>query len=1272
MRRLPGILLATGAILIVVVALLISGLRLLLPELNHYRPLILEKIQAISGVPVEADFVQGSWETFGPTLEVHNISLSLPNSSIRIERVTLALDVWQSLLRLRWQFRDLTFHQLQLALNTTLGGDGNNGNAITPSTVSDLFLYQLDHFDLNNSRVSFLTPSGARAEFHIPQMTWLNSRDRHRAEGLVSLSTLNGQHGVVQLRLDLRDEQGLLSTGKIFMQADDIDMKPWFSRWLKTNTGLESADFSLAAWLNIQNGEIYGGNALLKQGAASWLSNNEQHRLDVDNLSLALNRVGNGWQVNVPQLNLKTDGVAWAPGTVTALWLPENTQFMGPSQNEELRIRAAGIELERLEALLPTFSFLSPNILERWKDLQPQGNLKALALDIPLQQPDKTRFQAFWQDLSWQHWQLVPGVNHFAGTLLGSVENGQLRLGLDNSTLPYGDMFRAPLQVSSAQGTLSWQYNDKGWQLASKGLDVKAKSLWINGDFRYQQPAKGEPRLEILAGIRLYDGADAWRYFPEPLMGKHLVDYLSSAIQGGQADNATLIYAGNPHHFPYKEHDGQFQVDVPLRHATFQFQPEWPALKDFAIDLDFVNDGLWMNAPQAQLGKVAGRNITAVIPDYLKERLFVDADVAGDGQDIHDYFKQTPLDDSVGAALDELQVGGNVSGRLHLDIPLNGENVIAKGEVTLNNNALLIKPLASQLERVSGKFRFNNGNLESDTLKANWFGQPLAINFTTLEGNQDFKVNVGLKGDWQLAKVEGIPETIAQALGGTAALQGQVAIDLPHKGKGVPSYEVGVNAELKKVNSHLPAPLDKQAGEALPISVKVKGGLNGFMLNGRAGKQNYFNSEWLLANEQVTLARAVWKNEGSGTPELPKDKSLALNLPALDGEQWLALLAPSMKPGKSAGKVGNFNFPTNVLLNTPQLIVGGQTWHNLQLTVEQQLAGTSVTAKGKEIEGSLSMPDNGLWRADLGYLYYNPQFSGDKNNQEAAKLPAKTDRVSFHDWPSLILRCKSCWFMGQNFGNVEADVKHRGDSLVLEHGLVDTGYGRVSATGLWKQNSQEERSALKGKLLGSQINQTASFFGITIPLKDAPYDIDFDLHWHGQPWKPQINKLNGTMKIDLGKGEIDNIGGGRAGQLLRLVSFDALLRKLQFDFRDTFGNGFYFDSIRGTVWAKDGIMYTDNLLIDGLSADIAMNGQIDLVRRQIDMQAVIAPEISATVGVATAFAINPIVGAAVFAASRVLSPLWNKISFIRYNITGSLDHPDINEVLRKPKEEKAP
>ena len=117
----------------------------------------------------------------------------------------------------------------------------------------------------------------------------------------------------------------------------------------------------------------------------------------------------------------------------------------------------------------------------------------------------------------------------------------------------------------------------------------------------------------------------------------------------------------------------------------------------------------------------------------------------------------------------------------------------------------------------------------------------MAVNFSTQEGARDYKIDVGLKGDWQPGKFPGLPKEAADALSGSAPGRA-VAITLPHQGSA--SYDIGIGADLKKVSSHLPSPLDKMPGEALPVNVKVKGGLNGFMLTGSAGKQNRFNSEW--------------------------------------------------------------------------------------------------------------------------------------------------------------------------------------------------------------------------------------------------------------------------------------------------------------------------------------------------------------------------------------------------------------------------------------------
>ncbi|EGI4305772.1 AsmA2 domain-containing protein [Escherichia coli] len=1265
MRRLPGILLLTGAALVVIAALLVSGLRIALPHLDAWRPEILNKIESATGMPVEASQLSASWQNFGPTLEAHDIRAELKDGGeFSVKRVTLALDVWQSLLHMRWQFRDLTFWQLRFRTNTPITSGGSD-DSLEASHISDLFLRQFDHFDLRDSEVSFLTPSGQRAELAIPQLTWLNDPRRHRAEGLVSLSSLTGQHGVMQVRMDLRDDEGLLSNGRVWLQADDIDLKPWLGKWMQDNIALETAQFSLEGWMTIDKGDVTGGDVWLKQGGASWLGEKETHTLSVDNLTAHITRENPGWQFSIPDTRITMDGKPWPSGALTLAWIPE--QDVGGKDNkrsDELRIRASNLELAGLEGIRPLAAKLSPALGDVWRSTQPSGKINTLALDIPLQAADKTRFQASWSDLAWKQWKLLPGAEHFSGTLSGSVENGLLTASMKQAKMPYETVFRAPLEIADGQATISWLNNDKGFQLDGRNIDVKAKAVHARGGFRYLQPANDEPWLGILAGISTDDGSQAWRYFPENLMGKDLVDYLSGAIQGGEADNATLVYGGNPQLFPYKHNEGQFEVLVPLRNAKFAFQPDWPALTNLDIELDFINDGLWMKTDGVNLGGVRASNLTAVIPDYSKEKLLIDADIKGPGKAVGPYFDETPLKDSLGATLQELQLDGDVNARLHLDIPLNGELVTAKGEVTLRNNSLFIKPLDSTLKNLSGKFSFINGDLQSEPLTASWFNQPLNVDFSTKEGAKAYQVAVNLNGNWQPAKTGVLPEAVNEALSGSVAWDGKVGIDLPyHAGA---TYNVELNGDLKNVSSHLPSPLAKPAGEPLPVNVKVDGNLNSFDLTGQAGADNHFNSRWLLG-QKLTLNRAIWAADSKTLPPLPEQSGVELNMPPMNGAEWLALF----QKGAAESVGGAASFPQHITLRTPMLSLGNQQWNNLSIVSQPTANGTQVEAQGREINATLAMRNNAPWLANIKYLYYNPSVAKTRGDSTPSSPFPTTERINFRGWPDAQIRCAECWFWGQKFGRIDSDLTISGDTLTLTNGLIDTGFSRLTADGEWVNNPGNERTSLKGKLRGQKIDAAAEFFGVTTPIRQSSFNVDYDLHWRKAPWQPDEATLNGIIHTQLGKGEITEINTGHAGQLLRLLSVDALMRKLRFDFRDTFGEGFYFDSIRSTAWIKDGVMHTDDTLVDGLEADIAMKGSVNLVRRDLNMEAVVAPEISATVGVAAAFAVNPIVGAAVFAASKVLGPLWSKVSILRYHISGPLDDPQINEVLRQPRKEKA-
>lgn len=1263
MRRLPGILLLTGATLVVIVALLVSGLRLVLPHLDSWRPQLLAKIESSTGVPVDVSQISASWQNFGPTLDVRDINASLKDGGyLKIKRVTLALDVWQSLLHLRWQFRDLTFYQLRFLTNTPISSDGSS-KGLETNRFSDLFLRQFDHFDLRDSEVSFITLSGQRSSLAIPQLTWLNGKDRHRAEGQVSLSSLNGQHGVMQVRMDLRDDDGLLNNGKVWLQADDVDVKPWLGDWIQQNMQLETARFSLEGWMTLTKGEFASGDIWLKQGGASWKDEKQPHQLSVDNLTAHVTQVKGGWQFAIPDTRITMDSKPWPRGALTLAWMQEqDVGGTNSKRSDELRIRASNLDLEAIEGLRSMATKLSPELGDIWLATQPTGTVDALALDIPLQATEKTRFLASWTGLAWKQWKLLPGAEHFSGKLEGSVEDGRLTAEMRDAKMPYETVFRAPLEIEKGSAVLNWLHNDKGFQLDGRQIDVKAKAVHARGDFRYLQPKGEEPWLGILAGISTDDGAQAWRYFPENLMGKALVDYLSGAIQGGQADNATLVYGGNPHLFPYKHNEGQFQVLVPLHNATFAFQPDWPALQNLNIELNFLNDGLWMKTDSVALGGVTASNLTANIPDYSKEKLLIDADIKGPGKAVGPYFDGTPLKESLAATLDQLQLDGDVNARLHLDIPLDGEMATAKGDVRLQNNSLFIKPLNSTLTNLNGQFSFVNGNLKSEPLNATWFNQPINIDFSTTEGEKAYQVAVNMNASWQPSRMGVLPRQIESAVGGAVDWRGKVGIELPyHAGA---RYNVDITGDLKSISSQLPAPLDKKAGQPLPMKINVAGGLNSFDLTGSAGGTNHFNSRWLL-NRKLTLDRAIWTTDSRSTPPLPEQAGVELNLPPLDGAEWLALFQKGV--GQNANDV--VQIPQTITARTPALTLGGQTWNNLSIVSQPAANGTKVEAQGREINGTLTMRDHAPWQAAIRYLYYNPATAKAKEPSASTPPLNNASRVDFSGWPDLQLRCAECWLWGQKYGRIDGDFAIRGNTLSLTGGLVDTGFGRLTAQGEWVNNPGGQRTSLKGDIKGNKLDAAANFFGISTPLRGSSFDVNYDLHWRAAPWTPDEASLNGILKTRFGKGEIADVSTGHAGQILRLLSFDALLRKLRFDFSDTFSEGFYYDSIRSTAWIKDGVMHTDDTLVDGLEADIAMKGSVNLVRRELDMEAVVAPEISATVGVAAAFVVNPIVGAAVFAASKVLGPLWSKVSILRYRITGPIDKPQINEVLRQPRKD---
>ena len=157
-----------------------------------------------------------------------------------------------------------------------------------------------------------------------------------------------------------------------------------------------------------------------------------------------------------------------------------------------------------------------------------------------------------------------------------------------------------------------------------------------------------------------------------------------------------------------------------------------------------------------------------------------------------------------------------------------------------------------------------------------------------------------------------------------------MAIDLPYNAGA--HYKVDITGDLKNLQSQLPAPLDKQAGQPLPVKLNVDGNLDSFALTGSAGGSNHFNSRWLL-NRKLTLDKAIWTTDSKTTPPLPEHAGVELNLPPMDGAEWLALFQKGV--GQNVDEAAQF--PQTITVRTPSLMLGGQQWNNLSIVPSQPL-----------------------------------------------------------------------------------------------------------------------------------------------------------------------------------------------------------------------------------------------------------------------------------------------------------------------------------------------
>ncbi|WP_348686866.1 YhdP family protein [Aeromonas bestiarum] len=1240
----------------VLLAILVSLVRFGGPLLNQHRQALLDTLLADSKLEASVDRIGLDWTRRGPALELQQLVIA-PDSgrfALRLGKVWAHLDFWRSLNELKPVFGQLILSDGDIALDLAqpAGPEPSDGREQQQALLRFL-LTQLSTFDIHDTRLSLTTALGEVRALDIAQLRWQNRGKRHQGVGKAYLINGVGE-STIDLILDVDAPEARLDRlkGQLYLGASQLDISPMLAR-IHAGEPRVAGQLDFQLWSTFASGQLgesllaFGNNYLIwqdeKQGA--------MHRLGLQGGKIQLRRDGEEWQLASHDVTFKLDGKPWLQSRLQLERVGSRIQGYVPA-----------IDLDQVANLSQLVSGLYPELTESLKRTQPKGQLQDLVLQA----------DADWRGLSLSGqlshikvtaWQDVPGVQDLNGEFWLTPTGGSARLALHKDKVDPARHFKEPIPVDSFSARLDWWQDPRGWVLY--GQDVALDNPDLTLASRFRMDLYEHTFLALTGRIDVKNAGNADRYYPLQVMSKSLVDYLSGAIKGGQARGADLLWYGEFKDFPYSKGEGIFQVAVPLERATFQFFPGWQPLTDLQIDLLFQNASLDMNSRSTRLGKAGSDSVHAWIPDlYPGAHLYVDAKVEGEGKAISDYLQDSPLGDSVGQALREIEIRGPLKGSVKLDIPLDGESEVkASGDALFSNNKVRVASLDLPLEQVQGRLEYDNEQTRFSNLKASLWNQPLTLDYQGRQQPNRYQVDLKFKGLWDSSRQRrDLP--VLDILKGRGNWAGTLGLTLPNDKPF--SFQLALDSNLQGMGLDLPSPLAKDANSRLPLKVTARGRDGSADIRAVLGADVDMQSR-LVYGDGVPYLSRVRVDVGQPGARVLRDKPmlLAINQQQADVAGWLARLKQWLPASTAAGGnavVGPAFLPQEWWVDgqLARADIGSANLKAVHFTVGPVKQATEVMIDSPDVMGVVRLPVTE--RQPIDAKFARIYWSG-KSSDLSPEPDARQDRAIMDAIPWLTFSCVDCRFGALPLGEVKGELVPGANKLTLKGLDMRLAGSQLTGTVDWLAQPGRMQTHARASISSNNSELLLKRLGYTSPIGDAPGKMALDLNWNDVPYRLDVPTLAGSANYQLEGGTLREVND-KGARLLSLLSLDSLLRKLRLDFRDVFDKGFYFESMSASAKIKQGVVDNQDFYMKGAAGNLRGEGIADLVRWRLDYELSFSPNLGGTLPVVAAFSLTPITGLYVLALSKLLEPVVDVVTRIDFRVSGPLDAPKLIEAGR--------
>ncbi|HEY0198823.1 MAG TPA: YhdP family protein [Rhodanobacter sp.] len=1255
----------TVGVAVIALAVLMALSQLLLPLLGQHPQWVAAQLSAKLQRPVSFQSLEGRWTGSGPLFVMRGVTVGVAKGEtgalLQIPESELKLDFGGWLLPSRHLF-NLHVRGLQLDLARDAAGVWHvNGIGVAgggdrqPLSLRSLSV----ELWLEDLRLAVTDSVLDKHYAFLATQLRLSREGSHIRVG--GLLRRDGLAAALHTAGRFRDDG---SSGRLWLGVDDVDLKSLLDGIDMGGYTAKQGHGHLSTWLDWRKGKVTG--SLI--------------RFDLDQLVVAAPA---GATANVAALH-GLAGLRQTKDGYDVRWAGDDGSALALSLHQLQTAQAsAGIAASRLQIapLLPWLA-LNPNLgptLAKWIGSgHPRGELDRVALHWS-RTDGVQAIDVMFRDLGIDAADKLPGLTNLRGELRGDAEAMSLDLPEQATSVAFPHVFRQPFVMSKLAGTLAFWPQDSDWHIGVDTLDFTGAGYAGQARGEVTLPAQqgARPFLDIYATLDRADVIAAKLFWPST-MSPTTIAWLDRALVGGNLDEAQVLVRGDLADWPFRHNEGRFEAHAAISDLTLDYGKDWPRAEGVGAVANFINNGMLVEAGTGQSLGVKVDKAVALIPDFGDGQLDLNVGGAGTGASLMEFVRKSPIGMRQADTLAKLNLGGTGTFDFHLALPLKkAEDAQLDGTAQLHDVDVAAPDWNLKFDKLNGPLRFDLHGMQGGPLDTLFRGQPSKLELSVAGANTDPNTvfSAQLQGSYRLDEmIQDYPSLnwLGKLADGRSEFTIGFAIAHAAGSDGL-AQALSVDSPLTGIALDLPTPLHKDAAQSLPLHLGMRLPVSGSDLQIALG--DVMRARFRLAgNPQQPLAATL--AFGNQMPQTLPSRDLRVlgHASQLDVTGWVQRVA--------AGKGGDGPGLESIEVDAEDARWFGYSLGGIRISGKPQPDMLSIDVAGAAMSGNFNVPTQDMDKrgvtARLQRLYWpkDPASVRHPNTTptvpaapaagasvaSAAPTPAPAENPANTGINPAALPPFHLWIgdlrLGDaKLGEARLETWPTANGMHIEQLRALSKQVQITASGAWNGNAADSHTHMHIDFASDDLGRMLGAFGFEGLVNGGKTSDQLDATWPGSPSALSLANMDGTLNIKVNDGRIPEAASPGAGRFLGLVSLAELPRRLTLDFGDVFGKGLAFDSIAGDFHLANGNATTDNLHIDGPSANITITGRAGLRAKDFDQQVKVVPHVGNSLPIVGAVVAGPIGAAAGFAVQGLLGKGLNQVMTARYRITGSWDKP---------------